>query len=161
MITIKPCIYRHHRRSDGTYPVKLRVTLDRVSRTIPTTLTATPAQLTRSLKRAIFFCPYPGGWLACQSSDQVGQLGHGVLLAADRGGHVGKHTHQLARQGDGCGRSLRRLSGDQGALPSQEIGGAEAEGLRPLRGGLLREGTPRQLVRDPRLRHIKAPGYFI
>lgn len=50
MITIKPCIYRHHRRSDGTYPVKLRVTLGRVSRTIPTTLTATPAQLTRSLK---------------------------------------------------------------------------------------------------------------
>lgn len=50
MITIKPCIYRHHRRSDGTYPVKLRITLGRVSRTLPTTLTATPDQLTRSLK---------------------------------------------------------------------------------------------------------------
>ena len=50
MITIKPCIYRHQRRADGTYPVKLRVTLGRISRTIPTTITATADQLTRSLK---------------------------------------------------------------------------------------------------------------
>ena len=50
MITIKPCIYRHQRRADGTYPVKLRVTLGRVSRTLPTTLIATAEQLTRSLK---------------------------------------------------------------------------------------------------------------
>ena len=50
MITIKPCIYRHQRRADGTYPVKLRVTLGRVSRTLPTTLIATADQMTRTLK---------------------------------------------------------------------------------------------------------------
>ena len=50
MITVKACIYRHHRRQDGTYPVKLRITLGGVSRHLPTTSIARPEQLTRSLK---------------------------------------------------------------------------------------------------------------
>ena len=50
MITVKACIYRHHRRQDGTYPVKLRITLGGVSRHLPTSTTAKPEQLTRSLK---------------------------------------------------------------------------------------------------------------
>lgn len=50
MITVKACIYRHHRRQDGTYPVKLRITLGGVSRHLPTTSVARPEQLTRSLK---------------------------------------------------------------------------------------------------------------
>lgn len=49
MITITPCFLAHHKRPDGTYPAKMRVTFRRKSRWIPTTVNARPDQLTRSL----------------------------------------------------------------------------------------------------------------
>lgn len=50
MISVKPKIYAHHRRSDGSYPVKIKITFNRQARHLPTTLTARADQLTRSLK---------------------------------------------------------------------------------------------------------------
>lgn len=50
MITISPIFFAHHRRSDGTYPAKMRVTFRRRSRWLPTTINARADQLTRSLK---------------------------------------------------------------------------------------------------------------
>lgn len=49
MITFHAVCYAHHRRADGTYPVKIKVTYKRVHRTLPTNLTATAADLTRTL----------------------------------------------------------------------------------------------------------------
>lgn len=49
-VTFKPVVYAHQKRADGTYNVKIRMTLHRVSRNLPTTITATPDDLTRSLK---------------------------------------------------------------------------------------------------------------
>lgn len=48
MITFKPCVT--YKRRDGTYQVRIRVTFARKSRYLPTTLTAYPQQLTRSLR---------------------------------------------------------------------------------------------------------------
>ena len=48
MITYKPIIIPGGRRKDGTWPVKIRVTFKGVSRRVPTTLTCTDADLTRS-----------------------------------------------------------------------------------------------------------------
>ena len=50
MITYKPIIIPGGRRKDGTWPVKIRVTFRGVSRRLPTTLTCTDADLTRSGK---------------------------------------------------------------------------------------------------------------
>lgn len=50
MITYKPIIIQGGRRKDGTYPVKIRVTFKGVSRRLPTTLTCTDKDLTRSGK---------------------------------------------------------------------------------------------------------------
>lgn len=49
MITFHAVVYAHHRRADGTYPVKIKVTFKRVHRTLPTNLTARSADLTRTL----------------------------------------------------------------------------------------------------------------
>lgn len=50
MITFKPEVFAHHRRKDGSYNIKIRVTFNRQSRRIPTSLFCTSADLTRSLK---------------------------------------------------------------------------------------------------------------
>lgn len=50
MITFKAIVISNHKRVDGTYPVKIRVTFKQVSRRLATTLVATPNDLTRSLK---------------------------------------------------------------------------------------------------------------
>lgn len=50
MITYKPIIIQGGRRKDGTWPVKIRVTFKGVSRRVPTTLTCTDADLTRTGK---------------------------------------------------------------------------------------------------------------
>ena len=50
MITYKPIIIPGGRRKDGTWPVKIRVTFKGVSRRLPTTLTCTDQDLTRSGK---------------------------------------------------------------------------------------------------------------
>lgn len=50
MITFKPVVHAHRRRKDGTYPVTIRVTFARKCRYLPTTITATAADMTRSLK---------------------------------------------------------------------------------------------------------------
>lgn len=50
MINIAPCIFAHHRRKDGTYPVKIRITFKAGRRYIPTTIFCKPSELTRSLK---------------------------------------------------------------------------------------------------------------
>lgn len=50
MITFRAVVFAHHKRSDGTYPVKIRVTFRRQTRYIPTTITCTAADLTRSLR---------------------------------------------------------------------------------------------------------------
>ena len=50
MITFKPIVVSNNRRSDGTYPVKIRVTYKRVSRRLKTTLICSTTDLTRSLK---------------------------------------------------------------------------------------------------------------
>lgn len=49
MVTFAPVVFRHHRRKDGTYPVKIRITFNGVSRYLPTTITAEPGEVTRSL----------------------------------------------------------------------------------------------------------------
>lgn len=49
-ITFTPVIYKSYRRKDGTYNVKIRMTLNRKSRQITTSINAAPEQLTRSLK---------------------------------------------------------------------------------------------------------------
>lgn len=48
MITFKPVIIQGNRRKDGTWPVKIRVTFKGASRRLPTTLTCTAADLTRT-----------------------------------------------------------------------------------------------------------------
>lgn len=50
MITFKPVVFAHHKRKDGTYPVTIRVTFRRGRKYLPTTITATAADMTRSLK---------------------------------------------------------------------------------------------------------------
>lgn len=50
MATFKCEVFKHHRRADGSYPVKLRVTHNRAVRRLPTNLTAYPDDLTRALK---------------------------------------------------------------------------------------------------------------
>lgn len=50
MITFKPTVFKHRKRRDGTYPVSIRVTYARQSRYLPTTITATAADLTRGMK---------------------------------------------------------------------------------------------------------------
>lgn len=49
MVTFKPVVFSHHRRSDGTYNVKIRLTFRRKSKYLPTTIYAESSQLTRSL----------------------------------------------------------------------------------------------------------------
>lgn len=50
MITVKPVVHAHRKRKDGTFPVTIRVTFARQSRFLPTTISCTAADLTRSLK---------------------------------------------------------------------------------------------------------------
>jgi integrase len=50
MITFKSVVHAHRRRKDGTYPVTIRVTYGRKCRYLPTTITVTAADMTRSLK---------------------------------------------------------------------------------------------------------------
>lgn len=48
-ITFHPVVYANHKKEDGTYNVKIRVTFKRVSRKLPTTIFARKEDLTRSL----------------------------------------------------------------------------------------------------------------
>lgn len=48
--TFKAVVYAHHRKSDGTYNVKIRVTHNRQKRHIPTNIFVTAKELTRGLK---------------------------------------------------------------------------------------------------------------
>ena len=50
MIHFKAVVFAHHKRKDGTFPVKIRVTFNRGVRYLPTTLTCTAADLTRGMK---------------------------------------------------------------------------------------------------------------
>lgn len=50
MIHFKAVVFSHHKRKDGTIPVKIRITFNRGVRYIPTTLTCVPGDLTRSMK---------------------------------------------------------------------------------------------------------------
>jgi integrase len=50
MATLKAVVLKHHKRDDGTYNVKIRVTHRRQSVYIPTTLYVTSAQLTRRME---------------------------------------------------------------------------------------------------------------
>lgn len=51
MITLKPVVLSHHKRPDGTYNVKIRVTFKRVSKYLPTTVVVSRSDLTKgSLK---------------------------------------------------------------------------------------------------------------
>ena len=50
MIHFKPVVLEHHKRRDGTFPVKIRITFNRSVRYLPTTLTCTASDLTRSMK---------------------------------------------------------------------------------------------------------------
>lgn len=49
-VTFKPVVLPHHRREDGTYPVKIRVTFKGVSRYVPTNRVAERRDLTRDLR---------------------------------------------------------------------------------------------------------------
>ena len=49
MITFKPVVAAHQKRADGTYNIKIRVTFKRSSRWLPTTLTCSQNDLTRTL----------------------------------------------------------------------------------------------------------------
>ena len=50
MLTIAPVVLSHHRRKDGTYNVKIRVTWKGVNKYIATNLWCSKDDLTRSLK---------------------------------------------------------------------------------------------------------------
>lgn len=50
MLTIAPIVFSHHRRKDGTYNVKIRVTWKGVNKYIATNLWCSKDDLTRSLK---------------------------------------------------------------------------------------------------------------
>lgn len=50
MITFKPVVFAHHKRQDGTFNVKIRITYNRQVRYLPTTLWCTSADLTRGFK---------------------------------------------------------------------------------------------------------------
>lgn len=50
MVTFKPIVIPGNRHTDGTYPVKIRVTFKGKVRRLPTTLSCTPSDLTRTLK---------------------------------------------------------------------------------------------------------------
>ena len=50
MITFKAIVIPNNKKSDGTYPVKIRVTYERKSRRLKTTLVCKSSDLTRSLK---------------------------------------------------------------------------------------------------------------
>lgn len=50
MATFACEVFKHHRRQDGSYPVKLRVTHNRTVKRLATNLTAYPEDLTRSLR---------------------------------------------------------------------------------------------------------------
>ena len=50
MIHFKALVFAHHKRRDGTFPVKIRVTFQGRVRYLPTTITCTAADLTRSMK---------------------------------------------------------------------------------------------------------------
>lgn len=50
MITVKPLVFAHRKKRDGTYPVTIRVTFARKSRYLPTTITCTAADVTRGMK---------------------------------------------------------------------------------------------------------------
>ena len=50
MITFKAIIIPGNRRKDGTYPVNIRVTFKGKTRRLPTTLSVTQGDLSRSLK---------------------------------------------------------------------------------------------------------------
>lgn len=47
MLSLKPTVYKGYKRSDGLYPIKIRVTYKRVSRYIDTPLAATRRQLAK------------------------------------------------------------------------------------------------------------------
>lgn len=49
-VTIKAVVYAHHKKADGTYNVKLRVTHNRVRRHLPTNVYVTKDDLTRGFK---------------------------------------------------------------------------------------------------------------
>lgn len=50
IVTLKPMVFAHHRKQDGSIPVKIRITFKQKSKYLATTLTAYPQDLTRSLK---------------------------------------------------------------------------------------------------------------
>ena len=50
MITFHAVALQHHRRHDGTYPIKIRITFRGRSRYLPTTITCKSSELTRSMK---------------------------------------------------------------------------------------------------------------
>lgn len=50
MATFKAVVYKHHKKEDGTYNVKIRLTHDRVKRNIATTFFVTKDDLTKGLK---------------------------------------------------------------------------------------------------------------
>ena len=50
MITVKPLVFAHRKKRDGTYPVTIRVTFARKSRYLPTTITCTASDLTRGMR---------------------------------------------------------------------------------------------------------------
>lgn len=50
IISFTPCIYKGYKRGDGTYPVRIRITVNRKSKQLTTSIYATDTQLTKSLK---------------------------------------------------------------------------------------------------------------
>lgn len=71
MLSIKPIIYRHYRRGDGLFAVKLRVTYNRQTRYFDTPLTAELKQLTRDLDG---FRDQRLNSAACRCADQLRAL---------------------------------------------------------------------------------------
>lgn len=53
MITIEPIIIPNNKRSDGTYPVKIRVYFNGKSRRLPTTWVCQPSDITRTKRRSV------------------------------------------------------------------------------------------------------------
>lgn len=53
MITFEPIIIPNNKRSDGTYPVKIRVYFNGKSRRLPTTWVCHPSDITRTKRKSI------------------------------------------------------------------------------------------------------------
>lgn len=114
MLSITPVVYKQHRRLDGLFAVKIRVTYQRQSRYFDTPLTATAQQLTKHLDG---FRDYQLCSAVCRIADQMRELltlnAHLISSMADVQRIIGNQHRQLPTVAD-YGRQLTaQMQADQ------------------------------------------------